>query len=86
MLQNTAIRKWLPWQRQSWWSRGTGVKMLPEQFQEKSLSMVVVALIVLKLQIFSEPFTYHHHPQPSYQHLPLLTLQSTIHTVIRHAT
>ena len=52
ILENMAVKKWLPWKPQSWQSCDTSVKIFPEGFKEKSPSLVVLALIVMKLYVF----------------------------------
>ena len=52
ILKNMAVNNWLPWERQTWWSRDTSVNIFLNEFQEKSSRSVVIALIVLKLYIF----------------------------------
>ena len=34
-LENTAVKNWLPWKRQRWWSRDASVKIFPEDFLGK---------------------------------------------------
>ena len=52
ILENMAVKSLLPWKHQSLCSRGSNVKMLPEDIQENSTSLLVIALIVLELHSF----------------------------------
>ena len=51
-LKTMPIKNWLLWKFQSSWSHDVSVKIFPEDFQETSPSLVVKALIVMKLNIF----------------------------------